>query len=145
MESDRSSAGSIQFKERVTSITAHLKYLEMVLSGHRWTGLKDDYVYTGEVLAGSDTISTSIALLTPYTHESNLITVKDDRSFAKQLYFTSMTFLRETMLQEGCRSENQKKIFEIFYETLINIGDIITNSKGLIENVMSEREEVSLT
>jgi len=142
---DDSSTGLNEFKEKVTSINAHLKYLEMILSGHRWTGEGDKYIYTGEVLAGSETINTAISLLSPYTHESNLITVKDEQSFARQVYFTAMTFLRETMTQEGCRAENQKKIFEIFYETLINIGDIILNSKGTMELLLSDKEEVSIT
>ena len=145
MQEDSASSGLKEFKEKVTSINAHLRYLEMVLSGHRWTGKGDTYVYTGEVLAGSETINTAISLLTPYTHESNLISVKDSAGFEEQLFYTSKTFLRETMMQEGCRAENQKQIFEIFYETLINIGDIIMSSKGLIENVLSEKEGVNLT
>jgi len=58
----------------------------MILSGHRWSGSKDEYVYTGKVIAGSDTINTAISLLMPYTHESNLISVKDEKEFGKQLY-----------------------------------------------------------
>lgn len=144
MKEDEASSGLKEFKEKVTSINAHLRHLELVLSGHRWTGKGDNYIYTGEVLAGSETINTAISLLTPYTQESNLISVKDKSDFEEQLYYTSKTFLRETMTQEGCRAENQKKIFEIFYETLINIGDIIQSSKGLIENVLNDKEEVSL-
>ena len=145
MEDKTINAGLNEFKDKVTSINAHLKYLEMVLSGHRWTGEGDKYIYTGEVLAGAETINTAISLLTPYTHESNLITVKNSADFAKQIYYTSMTFLRETMVQEACRSEHQKKIFEMFYETLINIGDIILSSKGTIELILSDKEGVSLT
>lgn len=143
--SDTISTGLNEFKEKVTSINAHLRYLEMVLSGHRWTGESDKYMYTGEVLAGSDTINTAISLLTPYTHESNLITVKNRSDFAKQVFYTTMTFLRESMIQEGCRAEHQKKIFEMFYETLINIGDIILSSKGTIESILGEKPELSLT
>ena len=144
MQDENVSAGLYKFKEKVTSISAHLKYLEMVLSGHRWTGHEDDYIYTGEVLASSEVISTAVSLLTPYTHESNLITVKDPKAYARQIFFTKLTFLG-SIKKMGLRSDNAKEIIDIFFTTLENVGDIILSSKGLIEQVIGEQEKVGLT
>jgi len=128
-------------KEQITKINSFVKQLELVLNGYKWTGREEKYVYTGEVLAGTDVISTCVSLITPYANNSNLITVKDPQEWAWQRYYTAQTYLREVMDKAGYIAESQKKIFEIFYETLINIGDIIVSSRSIIKDIIAPEEE----
>lgn len=129
------------YRTLVTSVKAHIKHFELTLKGYRWSGIADKYVPTGDVLCGQDTINSAIGLLSPFTHESNLITIKGYQEFCKQKYFVSRTFIRSCMNQMGAKSENLGRLFEIFYQTLTNVGDIILGSKSVIKDMLIKPEE----
>jgi hypothetical protein len=129
------------YRTLVTSIRSHTKHMELMLKGYRWTGESDKYEYTGEVMAGSSVINLAVSLVSSFTNESNLLTLKSWQEYSRQLYYTSMAFLRTVIYDASLPAENWRKVFEVFYETLINIGHIITGSKGIIADILVSKEE----
>lgn len=128
---------------KATSIKLMVRSLELRLAGYKWDAKGDKFVYTGNVLCGNNIITKATGLLDSFCQDSNLITGKQKETFAKQKYEICSVFNDILLSDMGCPAENQKTIMKMFKMVLINIGDIILDSKELMRPLFSKEIESS--
>jgi len=142
MEKDVVNINQSSLKNKATFISKLVDSLELTLSGY--VRDKDgEKTYTGKVLAGSTVITKAVGLLQPFSDESNLITSKDPKVFYRQKHEINSTFNRVLYLEIGSRSANYTEIMKMFKTTLQNVGDIILESKGLMQGMFIAPKEDS--
>jgi len=129
------------FRETATSIKILVRSLELRLSGKKWLGKGNEYSEGGVPLCGTSVINKATALLHPFCEESNLITMKDITTFERQKYNTNRTLNALLMENSTTNAQDNKIIFEMFANTLQNIGDIILGSKQLMKDIINGNEE----
>jgi len=129
------------FKDRSTSIKILVRSLELRLQGKRWLGSGDKYSDGGTALCGMSVINKLTSLLQPFCEESNLITIKDILTFERQKFHTNKTMNAILMEDSTTTAQENRVIFEMFANTLQNIGDIILGSKAFMRDILSNNEE----
>jgi len=92
-------------------------------------------------MCGSEVIGKATGLLQAFTEESNLITTKKRKTFAKQKWRVSKVFNRTCLLDNTVTAENYPTVVEMFRDTLQNIGDVILESKATMNNIFTTEEE----
>ena len=128
------------FKDKSTDLEESVKSFELRLSGHVKSYEHGGYIYTGKVLCGIDVIQKMVGLLDAFAKKGNLITSKADLTFYKQRFLNACVANGILLTEEGSRAKNYIPIMTMFRSSLQNVGDIILNSKGLMEHVLGGQE-----
>jgi len=128
------------FKDKSTDIQEMVKAFELRLSGHITSYSQNGYVYTGEVLCGQKTIQKLVGLVDSFAKKGNLITSKKDITFFKQRFLNSSVMNSILLTEESTTAKNYVTICTMFRTILQNIGDIILDSKGLMQNVLGGQD-----
>lgn len=142
---DKKDMGKLSYKEKTTSIKQALKEFRLELEGYIWSGEDDDYVYSGKPLAGKEVIDSLIGLLSPFSFDANLITVKDEQTFIDQQRSVCKQANRILHINQYSIAQNYPQIFQMFDDRLQNIADIILGSKNFMKSVISPDEEKERT
>jgi len=133
--------GEQTLNDKITSLSKIIKSFRMSLEGYVWTGTDEKYYNTNKPLCDSRIIDQLVALLTPFTNDVNLITIKDVSTF----YYQQLYICREVnkILHKSPYSytPTYTQVFLIFDDTFQNISDIILGSKSLIRSMTSINEE----
>lgn len=136
-----------EYREKVTSLMTVIKNARLTLEGYVWDSKSaDGFKYTGKPLASTRIIDLLIALLTPYTNNVNLITVKDWDTFNRQQLWFSKEVNKILHTDPYSIVQNYTQIFQIIDDTFQNILDIILGSKDFMRNALDngEKERVTL-
>ena len=128
------------FKDKSTDISEIVKAFELRLSGHITSYSQNGYVYTGEVLCGQKTIQKVIGLVDLFAKKGNLVTSKKELTFIKQRFLNSSVMNSVLLTEESTIAKNYVTVCTMFRTTLQNIGDVILESKGLMQNVLGGQE-----
>jgi hypothetical protein len=75
------------FKDKILSLEKVIRSFRMTLEGYVWSGDKNDYKYTNKPLCDGRIIDLLVALISPFTFNANLITMKDFDTFIQQQYY----------------------------------------------------------
>ena len=123
--------------DKITTLKSLAISFEMKCKGFKFDVANNKWVPsgTGMALAGSNTIDAGSGIIATFAENINLITSKDIEKFTME--FTDAFFKFNVMLlnDPATPAENHKPVIKMFKDTLSNIGDIITSSKGLIGKV----------
>ncbi len=125
-------------QDKVLALRQLVRSLELKIQGYKSIGNGSKVERTPYALLTSDLIQKTTSLLDSFSKEANLISIK--KKFPKQQLDTCMTQLGLLAREDGCPAENYELVMEIFHNTMINLGDIICNSRSYME-LNSRREE----
>jgi len=137
--------GDVTFDEndltnKTTSLRNILNRYELRLRGYR-TSNSLKHFYTGDVLCGNETIKNIVLFLESFSENVNLITNKREANFIDQIYYTFRSYLRMTVNSFEIPSKNIRVLHESFWNTLLNICDVISESKSMMEKLFKMKEE----
>jgi len=129
--------GQQDLKDKITSLNKVIKEFRMSLEGYVWSGKDDTYYYTNKPLCDSRIIDQLVALLTSFTNEINLITIKDYQTFIYQQLYFCREVNKILYTSPYSNVETYTQVFLIADDTFQNIGDVILGSKGIIKSMTS--------
>lgn len=141
--SDTVKISNKSFKENITSLRNIVENFRLTLEGYVWSGQSNSYKYTGKPLATTRIIDLLVGLLTPYTNNANLITMKDYDTFNNQQRFFCKEVNKILHKDPYSSTENYTQIFQIVDDTFQNIMDIILGSKGFMKDITAPEERIS--
>jgi len=124
------------FKDKSTDIQELVKSFELRLSGWITSYSANGYIYTGDCLCGQSAIQQLVGLLDAFAKKGNLISSKKEVTFFKQRYLNSSVMNGVLLTNETVPAKNYITIGTMFRTVLQNIGDIILQSKGLMQTVL---------
>lgn len=142
MTDDKKSLPKLSYKENITSIKQALKEFRLELEGYVWSGNENEgYIYTGRPLAGKEVIDSLIGLLSPFSFNANLITIKDFQTFIDQQRYVCEQANRILHINPYSLTKNYPQVYQMFDDRLQNIADIILGSKSFMKDTMNKEEE----
>lgn len=121
-------------QEKITALEELGESFEMFLTGYE----KDSrgvWKYNGKPQTGEELAKQITSLLGPFIKRINLISSKKRESFIDQRYYVIKSFLSIITNSLECPPRNRQAIIENFFETVINIGDVILESKKSITDM----------
>jgi len=133
--------GESSLQDKITSLNRVIKQFRMSLEGYVWTGEDEKYYYTNKPLSDSRIIDKLVALLTPFTNDVNLITIKDVSTFYYQQLYVCREVNKILHTSPYSIKSNYTQVFLIFDDTFQNIADVILGSKSLIKSMTSINAE----
>ena len=123
-----------KLQEKSTELSAMVRNFELRVKGYIWKADGNQFAYAGEVLEGQSVIQKLTGLLHPFCQESNLITIKDFKTFSRQKYRVNSTANSLLLAEATSLARYYSVVLEMFMDTLQNIGDIILGSQKLLQN-----------
>ena len=144
MKEDSISREDISYKEKITSLQEVVKNFRLTLEGYVWSGISEDWMYTGEPLASTRIIDLLVGLLTPFTNNSNLITIKDYRTINRQQRWFCKEINKILHTDPHSKTYNYTQVYQILDDTFQNLADIMLGSKGFMKDAINETESNSL-
>ncbi len=123
-------------KDKITSTKKFVREFDLRLRGHTWAGSGDEYVDTGQDLVGSELADKLVGLLLPFCQEGNLISSKDDETYYEQEYELDSMANELLFKDDSCPERNQRLVLKIFKSTLLNIWDIMKDSKSFLARLL---------
>jgi len=135
VEADNITLSKKNFKENITSLQDIVEKYRLTLEGYIWSGQSNSYIYTGKPLATTRIIDLLVGLLTPFTNNANLITIKDFETFNNQQYLFCKEVNKILHKDPYGSVENYTQIFQMTDDTFINIMDIMLGSKSFMKDI----------
>jgi hypothetical protein len=129
-------------KKQLTMIKNFIYDFDMDLQGHEWSGIKGQYIYTGDCLVDSDVRNKLLSSLKPFTSDINLITDLDKFEFSKMKYRT-LTLVNEMLTSNrlGVPIENKRLVLNKYMNTIKLIGGVILGSKSDMIKLLVNRDD----
>ena len=134
----------VTFKEKITSLQDVIKNFRLTLEGYVWSGKHDGWVDTGEPLASTRVVDLLVGLLTPFTNNSNLITIKDFDTFNRQQLWFCQEVNKILHTEPFSKTQNYTQVFQITDDTFQNLGDIMLGSKSLMKDIATTVEPTDI-
>lgn len=126
-------------KDKLLMVRQITRSLELRYRGYVWDSKGEKFIHKNNALLGEDLIQNAISLLDPFSHAFNLISKK--KKFPRQQLTICRTFLKSLVKNNEAPLENMDTVFEMFHQTIINIGDVICNSRSYMELTNSYNED----
>lgn len=127
-------------KERIYSLQNIIRAFRTTLEGYVWTGEGTKYKYTGRPICDTRIIDLLVGLLTPWTNNANLITVKDFQTFNYQQLYFCKEVNKVLYTSPYSKAETYTQVFQIVDDTFQNIADVILGSKQFMRETLNQGE-----
>lgn len=127
-----------------TDIQKTISEFELRLIGYEWNKNGTKMVYTGNCLAGEDTIQKIITSLHPFAKKVLLISRKSKDEWLRQLYMNVRLAINLLKIGADTEAKNNQTIFMAYFQNMINFGGIICekNSQDYLKSFHGLDKEV---
>lgn len=133
--------GEDNLHNKITAIKNMAKSYEMRLKGFKWDITNNSWIPNNTALVGKNFIDLTVGILTSFCESANLLTTKDEESFAIQyadaFYKVNVLALND----ETLRDNKYRSVIKMFKDTLRNIGDILIGSREIMQMSFSNGEQ----
>ena len=127
-------------KEKVYSLQNVIRAFRTTLEGYVWTGIGQQYKYTGRPICDTRIIDLIVTLLSPWTHNVNLITIKEFHTFNLQQKYFCEEINKILYTNPYSKAEYYTQVFQMVDDTFQNIADVILGSKPFMKETLNGSE-----
>lgn len=108
-----------------TDMQKIISEFELRMIGYEWNKNGTKMVYTGNCLAGEETIQKLITSLHPFAKKILLISKKTNDGWLRQLYMNVRLAINLLKIGADTEARNNQTIFMAYFQNMINFGGII--------------------